>query len=299
MASVQTSRSVSGAHFLPFPHVEQNEKKQSLSALNIKKNIKELSAERFEEITSSPEWDAQTTIGSEAENVSAEVLDEADDRLLPESVEETVTPFSSEPTTFSAISSTSFAPVQSTESIIDKLDRVQSDLSLGVLSGEYPVLKEMSSSTTTTQLSTTVSEDDATTSKPFVLIRKFVPKSQRSTTAKPPRKPKTTKPSSTTESIRDGTQREDKKLTYDVQADELAALLPPGYKPRNSYKNKKPITTTQHPEVDENVDKVIEELVPKSRNLTTGRSYKAQATNQEIGPNLKPVKKNVQFKVSF
>lgn len=286
---------MSGAHFLPFPHVEQNEKKQSLSALNTKKTIKELSAERFEEITSSPEWDAQTTIGSEAENVSAEILDEADDRLLPESVEETVTPVSNEPTTFAGISSTQFSPFQSTESIIDKLDRVQSDLSLGVLSGEYPVLKEMSSSSTTTTIaSSTVSEDDSTTLKPFVLIRKFVPKSQRSTTAKPPKKPKTSKPLSTTESVRDGTQREDKKLTYDVQADELAALLPPGYKPRSSYKNKKPITTTtQQPD-----EKDKEEPASKSRNSTTGRSYKAQSTDQDII--VKPLKKNVQlFKVNI
>jgi len=307
IASVQTSRSVSGAHFLPFPHVEQKEVIQSRSELTNKKALNGL-----ESATDIP--DVRTTQISEAENVSAEVQDEEDyhsseiTSTASSSLEDAPTTV---PTTVRNL------PLPSTESIIDKLDGIQSDLSLGVLSGEFPVLKDNSSKKTkvgnavqpssSTEAAPleeeTLKEIDVTTTvKPLVLIRKFSPKAP-STTKKPitttslkvtikSTTPNPTTTSTTTEepvtttqnnSVLESSQRSNKKISFDdVPNDDLAGLLPPGYKLRPSFKNKKFSTTTSQPETTK------EELaVGKSRNATISRSFKSQPGSQDLNPKLK------------
>lgn len=277
VASVQTSRSVSGAHFLPFPHVEQRETIHTRAELGHKKAIKD------ELLTT--EFPGTTTQISEIENVSAEEQDEEEIH----SRESTSTTFEEPQTTLPTTLHNS--PLPSTESIIDKLDGIQSDLSLGVLSGEYPVLKDSSSSKklkTTTEEAHHKEPEINTTFKPLVLIRKFSPKS---TTVKPSVTTRvaaktstatlstTEEPVTTTQnnSVLESSQRANKKLTFDnTPQDELAGLLPPGYKPRNSFKNKK-FGTTQQPA------NVKEEVVPgKVRNATISRSFKSQPANQDV-----------------
>lgn len=305
VASVQTSRSVSGAHFLPFEHVEQEEKKKSRNELGGKK----LSENNTEE----PE--ARTTQVSEAENVSSEVQDDDDYRNFHEST--TSSSFDDAATTLAT--TLKYAPLPSTESIIEKLERVQSDLFLGVLSGEFPVLKDRSykkSKTTTAKPATEAPKEEIvevdeveeevkaetpipTTVKPLVLIRKFSPKSTVTTTRRPTTTQKVNVKSSitsTTEeaitttqnnSVVESSQRNDKKIPFDnIPQDELAGLLPAGYKPRNSFKNKKLFSTTTHQ------PSVKEEPQPgKSRNSTISRSYKPQSNSHNVNsPTLKGFK---------
>lgn len=287
IASVQTSRSVSGAHFLPFEHVEQEEKKKSRIELANKKH-------QIEREGNIDEPEVKTTQVTEVENVSSEIQDEDEIHNLREA-----TTTANDDVITTLATTLKYAPLPSTESIIDKLDRVQSDLSLGVLSGEFPILKDRSSKktkTSTLKPSTEEPEEEIkgetvipTTVKPLVLIRKFSPKSTVSTTQRPTTTQKvnvksslspavdeliTTTPNS---SITD-TQRENKKIAFDAIAqDDLVGLLPAGYKPRNSFKNKKLFaSTTQQPAAKE------EPVPTKSRNSTISRSYKAQSNSQNI-----------------
>lgn len=104
VASVQTSRSVSGARFLPFPHLEQEEKKQILSELE--ENSKD------EEESDSLRDDDVTTIPS------IESIFDFETTTEPENYPTTT----STHTTGSTIDHASNVS-HSTESIIDKLDR--------------------------------------------------------------------------------------------------------------------------------------------------------------------------------
>lgn len=104
VASVQTSRSVSGARFLPFPQVEQEEKKQTL--LELEENSKE-------EDVSDSLYDEETTTVPSIESIF-----DLQTTTEPENY----------PTLFSTPvigSTTDHVPnnSHSTESIIDKLDR--------------------------------------------------------------------------------------------------------------------------------------------------------------------------------
>lgn len=286
IASVQTSSSISGSHFVPFPDPEHQEKRP------IAKPIKEVNFGSFEEISTTEKPEVQTTVVTESENISAEIDSEEELNITTE-----------EPTTSMAPTSTSRSvPLQSTESIIDKLDRVQSELSLGILSGEYPVLMETSTS----------ESPKTTTSKPFVVIRKFSPKTTTSkapTTRLPFKLPitqtsvqetfseslapsslasttvQTTTVSSTT--IVNESTRGDKKLSFDdAKMDEIDKFLPPAYKQSYAYKNKKlTTTTTQKPVTSEEEDKPNElnfsSGIKFDRN-TTGRSFKSQSNAQDI-----------------
>lgn len=299
IASVQTSRSVSGAHFLPFEHVEQEEKKKSRIELSNKKLLGE-----HESNTEEPE--ARTTQVTETENVSSEIQDDEDYHAHE------VTTLSASDDALTTLATTQkYAPLPSTESIIDKLDRVQSDLSLGVLSGEFPILKDRSSKKTKpTTTNNPIAEEPETgeneevkvatpiptTVKPLVLIRKFSPKSAV-TTKRPSTTQKVHVKSSTTEEVITTTpntstsesgQRVNKKISFDAIAqDDLVGLLPPGYKPTNSFKNKK-FSTTQTPNVKD------ESLQTKSRNSTISRSYKANSPTLNS-----PVLKNFKNKDKF
>lgn len=123
----------------------------------------------------------------------------------------------------------------STESIIDKLDRVQSELSSGILTGGFNPSKtdeldmpektttESTTSTSSTTPSSSEEEESPSTSR-------FVPSSKRfTTTSKPVSK------SSGKTSLKDSIQFDE----------ELVGLLPPGFKPRTSTFTKKSTTTTR------------------------------------------------------
>lgn len=307
VASVQTSRSVSGAHFLPFEHVEQKEKKKSRVELSHKKLLAD-----HEFNTEEPE--ARTTQVTETENVSSEIQDDDDYHFLHESTTNGV----NDESVTTIATTAKYAPLPSTESIIDKLDRVQSDLSLGVLSGEYPVLKDRSSkknkshsikSSSEAPGVVEVEEEDETevkaetpiptTVKPLVLIRKFSPKSTTATTQRTTTTQKvivkhsasststtTEEPiTSATDTIVTESQRENKKIAFDgIAQDDLVGLLPSGYKPRNTFKNKKIFSsTTQQTPSDKEKEQEKEEPVPtKSRNSTISRSYKSQSNSQNL-----------------
>ncbi|KPI93264.1 hypothetical protein RR46_10524 [Papilio xuthus] len=192
VASVQTSRSVSGARFLPFPTVEQEEKKQVLTD----------EKDDEEGITST---NAQEQIG--------------------------------------IVNSSS-----STENINDKLDSIQSELSSSVLSGNLNSDNkniELITESTTEQINTTVRSTMSPTTPTLpnvftlkstqvssitersspdplpVMIKKFTPRMTSSTTPKPRKKP-----------------------SLVTIVDEIAGFLPPGYKPKLSFKDKRTSTTT-------------------------------------------------------
>lgn len=168
VASVQTSRSISGARFLPFPQVEQEEKKQSLSE---NKNTKSNNDDDYSQ-----------------ENASDD-SHKADDLVDPHGNE-------------------SAKEVLSTQSSDENVTEVKNDgdvktrvHKLSSVSEKLAHLHELNEP-----------KAEVTTKSVPVVIRKFSPR----TTKVPPRKPSTT------------TAR---KLPFGVD-DELASLLPPGYKYR-------------------------------------------------------------------
>lgn len=108
VASVQTSRSVSGARFLPFPQVEQEEKKQTLAELEeSSKDEEDYDSLREKEFTTVP---------------SIESLFDLETTTEPENYP-TVASTVIIPSTTDHVSNVS----HSTESIIDKLDRGKLD----------------------------------------------------------------------------------------------------------------------------------------------------------------------------
>lgn len=252
VASVQTSRSISGAHFLPFPQVEQEEKKQALA---------ELEAKLLESNTSN---------SNEKNNSDNLELTTVDSDILTETVI---------PTTTTTTTEKSAQTLISTESIIDKLDRVQSELSSGVLTGKFPVLQELTTEGATIQ-------PPKATSKPSVVIRKFMPKTTtvKTTTLKAaPRTTSTTTPATTTKKT-----VSNKKINLeDNDSDDISSLLPPGFKFRNNYKLKKIITTTSEaPPVSGNSHDLLGEEpmkpeVLRQRNATISRSFKNGGVAQQ------------------
>ncbi|XP_016929763.2 enolase-phosphatase E1 isoform X2 [Drosophila suzukii] len=214
VASIQPSRSINGARFLPFPAIEQEETKQTLSELERK-------------------------VHSKQQQTPAQKPSEGSEEVQPSS------------------SSSQPPVVASTESIIDKLDRVQSELSSGLLSGKYPIISQMDSSTPAT--STTVGTGAG---KFAPHIRKYQPR----TTSHAPRT----------------TSSGNKVKVHhfdDGEMDELATLLPVGFKARSSYKNRKITTTTSTTEAPP-----AEISKPKpGRNSTISRSFKSgQVSVQDV-----------------
>ncbi|XP_058119549.1 mucin-5AC [Anopheles ziemanni] len=255
VASVQTSRSVSGARFLPFPQVNQDEKKQPLADLEIKGSNE---SDDVEATTASgminDEQEGVTTVAPQ-EPVIAVTQDVADSVTTEKTI-----------------------LAQSTESIIDKLDRVQSELSSGLFAGKFPVLKDP-----------TVVEDQkvpGSTALPPVVIRKFQPNA-RATTTKKPRPGLTTttttaKPTTSTEGLV-------KKIKFET-VDDISALLPPDYKAKAGFKLKKPnvtvepattttTTTTRETPAEE---PARSELVNRFRSANISRSYKSNVPIQEL-----------------
>ncbi|XP_060810569.1 mucin-2 [Amyelois transitella] len=231
VASVQTSRSVSGARFLPFAPVGQEDKKQILD--------EGTEDENYEPVTKDP--------GSDISNLNNS---------------------------------------SSTENINDKLDSIQSELSSAVLSGtldkqnknielitestsEQTIRTTTTSTTTTTTTTTTTAPPNVFTLKSTqpttstersspdplpVLIKKFTPRVTTSTTPKPR-----------------------KKLV--TVMDDLAGLLPPGYRPRTSFKDKRTSTTTSTTTTTTTNSPTIAVEEP---NGTQGRSSGINAKNRVI-----------------
>lgn len=242
VASVQTSRSVSGARFLPSGAVNQQVHPQPLAP---KLAADKLTKDETKEEDAAIEIENQTSL---PQPDSADI----DNPTLPPSPDQFDQKESH--TTSSSTSSKSSSPA-STESIIDKLDRVQSELSSGILTGgfqpngsklELEVLPEMTSenstiptttitTTTTPSTTTTITTTTSTTTTPKptpsddfppVIIRKFSPSARRTT-------PKPKKSS----------------LFDSIQYDELApGLLPPGFKARSSFRKTTTTTSTAEPE---------------------------------------------------
>lgn len=197
VASVQTSRSVSGARFLPFPTVEQEEKKQVL-ADDIEEDL-----EDEQTVTKDPRLETNILMSTPS----------------------------------------------STENINDKLDSIQSELSSAVLSGSLnndnkniELITESTTKSTTTSTTTTTTTTTTqgpikvftlkSTSSPSVTersspdplpvqIKKFAHRVTSSTTPKPKKKP-----------------------SLVTVMDDVAGLLPAGYKSRLSFKDKRTSTTT-------------------------------------------------------
>lgn len=265
VASVQTSRSVSGARFLPFPQVEQEEKKkQVLSDADLDIKTSEDEEGDFEDdVINEDLLDNSTTI---EHTTTGNILQEPEytttDLGVDDDFESTTKSLLTLNETDEIMNSPStehqHIVSQSTESIIDKLDRVQSELSSGLLSGKFPIINNVpvvaDQETTTATIETVLSP--GTPKTPPVLIRRFTPRT--SSTTKAP----------------------DAKVAFDdLPMDDLTAgLLPFGFKPRNnSYRNKKvttsTTTTTRSPTTS----------VPEVRNRSAAnisRSFKSHPTDQ-------------------
>lgn len=249
VASVQTSRSVSGARFLPSDLIKQEELPKPRTPNG--------------GIERTPKTIEISTIKPSQEDVSADMKDHAH-------------------------SSDSSKSHVSTESIIDKLDRVQSELSSGILSFrhgdnklELEPLPDMTSdkietpadaSTTITTTSTTTSTTTPTTTTAEVTttesttegsyIRKFVPANKRTTTTGKP-------------SIK-------KSILDSIEFDDLSpSLLPAGFKQRG-FKPKTARTTTIRSPIK---DVQNDEAKPSSREgsgRSTGGTFKNKIKLDDI-----------------
>ncbi|CAG9765034.1 unnamed protein product [Ceutorhynchus assimilis] len=170
IASVQTSRSISGARYIPSSIVDQDERIQLLNEPSV--------------------TDPTTDFVTETEAATPKTK-------------------------------------ASTESLIDKLDRVQSDLSSGLLSGGYKndniaVIEENLS----TKMETTTEEISVMSKAPYpqVNIRKFNPGNR----ARPKTQGKVS--STTTPKIALEQAKGNTILQKAKPVDDISALLPPGYK---------------------------------------------------------------------
>ncbi|XP_044734809.1 nuclear pore complex protein DDB_G0274915 isoform X2 [Chrysoperla carnea] len=209
VASVQTSRSVSGARFLPFDIQEDK----------IKKEV-------------STEKPAVTEHSGEEEVESTEV-----NKDKP----------------------------SSTESIIDKLDRVQSELSSGLLINDFKndnitvIQDQIHEDNLTTTIAPVVNETKPSTSPVF--IRKFSPYARPSTTQRPTKK---------------------SNVFDNIKMDDLTGLLPSGFKPR--YQNNRRTTSTSTTEANLN-DEGLQNDQPQPeissrRNYSSGRSFGKPTQNK-------------------
>lgn len=207
VASVQTSRSVSGARFLPFDTVAQEEEKTQLLT---------------------------------TENVTTKAEDEIEDHT---ELDKLATPPSTE------------------ESIIDKLDRVQSELSSRILtthdfkndSSLTVVMEDKIPLNNTTK--TSPNSSNSSISPPPVVIRKFQPYA-KTTTVRPTRRP---------------------LLLETAKEDDVSKFLPANFKPRFSNSRRK--TTTEAPDEEKPQSDQPQE---GSRNLSSGRSIGNNKINKLV-----------------
>lgn len=235
VASVQTSRSVSGARFLPFPTVEQEEKKQVLTDED-----EEEEEDEVEPITNDPRQEKSSSIAS-------------------------------------------------TENINDKLDSIQSELSSGVLSGSLdkknknieiitePTTEQSTTTSTTTSSTTTTTTTTTTPSPPNVFTLKSTTAASFTERSLPDPLPVQIKKFSHRTSTSSTTPKPRKKSSLVTVMDDLTGLLPPGYKPRLSFKDKRTSTTTTTTKAPTTTSEI-----PLIINETQGRSSGISSKNKVI-----------------
>ncbi|ETN60595.1 hypothetical protein AND_007758 [Anopheles darlingi] len=251
---VHTSRSVSGARFLPFPQVEQDEKKQPEQSDSNRGSNESGDAGEVTTASMSEEADRVTTVAPQEPviGVTGDALD---------SVTTEKTPIA--------------GGAHSTESIIDKLDRVQSELSSGLFAGKFAVLKE------TVTEAVDPKAASSSTVLPAVVIRKFQPNARATTTKKP--RPGltavTTAKSLTTTTPVEGLV---KKIRFETVED-IASLLPADYKLKNAKLKKsetsEAVATTRETLPEETAKP---EFNNRFRSANISRSYKSNVPIQEL-----------------
>uniref|UniRef100_A0A336KX75 CSON000951 protein n=1 Tax=Culicoides sonorensis TaxID=179676 RepID=A0A336KX75_CULSO len=243
VASVQTSRSVSGARFLPLG-VKQEEKKAPLTELEaLAKLNEELEHKKLNSKESLSSVEDSPVITTEISPPETTILDT---EILESSTIKTT--------------STSI----STESINDKLDSIQSELSSGVLSGKFPVLKEM----------TTQEPQPITTKSPPVFIRKFSPKARPDQIVTKTTTTTTTTTEAPTTSTTQVPKAESKKIVIE---DDLTGLLPADFKPRyQGYKKKGATSTTTTTTTTSTTE------TPSVNRINNTRSFKNSPSEQSI-----------------
>ncbi|XP_049537014.1 mucin-5AC isoform X2 [Anopheles darlingi] len=251
---VHTSRSVSGARFLPFPQVEQDEKKQPEQSDSNRGSNESGDGGEVTTASMSEEADRVTTVAPQEPviGVTGDALD---------SVTTEKTPFA--------------GGAHSTESIIDKLDRVQSELSSGLFAGKFSVLKE------TVTEAVDPKAASSSTVLPAVVIRKFQPNARATTTKKP--RPGltavTTVKSLTTTTPVEGLV---KKIRFETVED-IASLLPADYKLKNAKLKKsetsEAVATTRETLPEETAKP---EFNNRFRSANISRSYKSNVPIQEL-----------------
>lgn len=225
VASVQTSRSISGARFLTFPQVEQEEKRQSLS--EVQKDVKK----------SNKDEDYSSENASDDSN-------KADDELVK----------STEDKTMMEITKEADSTETSDESVVQL--RNESETRSDVVKSRTHKLSSISEKLAHLHELNEPKQEITTKSVP-VVIRKFSPR----TTKAPTRKLTITS----------------KKPNFDVD-DELASLLPPGFKYRAQSTTPKAKTTTTTTEKSDLFKKIqfkeiaLEDLLPKDYKLPASES---------------------------
>lgn len=217
VASVQTSRSISGARFLTFPQVEQEEKRQSLS--DTQKDVKKL--HKDEDYSS--------------ENVSDDSSDanKADD--LVKSTEDKST---------TVITKAADSTETSQESVVVQSTKNESETRSDVVKSRTHKLSSISEKLAHLHELNEPKPEITTKSVP-VVIRKFTPR-----TTKPPTRKFTIT---------------SKKPNFDTD-DELASLLPPGFKYRAQSTTPKTETTTEKIDILKKIqfkEIALEDLLPK------------------------------------
>ncbi|KOB64760.1 Uncharacterized protein OBRU01_23712, partial [Operophtera brumata] len=240
VASVQTSRSVSGARFLPFPTVEQEEKKQ--------------------------------------------VLTDEDEQEEEEEEEDNDKPVTKDPHQEKSSS------LASTENINDKLDSIQSELSSSVFSGsldkdnknielitESTTEQSTTTTSTTTTSTTTTTTTTTTPSPPNVFTLKSTTAASFTERSLPDPLPVQIKKFAHRTSTSSTTPKPRKKSSLVTVSDDLTGLLPPGYKPRLSFKDKRTSTTTTTTKAPTTTSEI-----PLIINETQGRSSGISSKNKVI-----------------
>lgn len=219
VASVQTSRSISGARYLTFPQVEQEEKRQSLS--DTQKDVKKLhkdddySNENVPDDDDSSDSNKADDLVKSTEDKSKKTQPTKDEATSGEIAEAAPSNDSTEQTSEENVAQSK------NESDTPNVDVVKSRThKLSSISEKLAHLHELNEP-----------KPEITTKSVPVVIRKFTP---RTTTKAPARK----LPSITS-----------KKPHFDVD-DELASLLPPGFKYRAQSTTPKAETTTTTEKID-------------------------------------------------
>ncbi|XP_065207036.1 mucin-5AC [Planococcus citri] len=234
VASVQTSRSVSGARFIPSSAIKQEQHPLPLDSKSIKEAKTHVDKKH-------PNDSAPSETSTKASHIVANTTSKTSSTL-------------------------------STESIIDKLDQVQSELSSGILSAfpsqDKQPLDIPNISTTTSKPSTTSTTTESSDEEPFT--RKFIPAAKRTTT-----KPKTDR---------------NKSLFDTIQFDDLTGLLPDGFKARPGFTPKNPASTTKSSKTAE----------PSSTSTTTATTTTTtEKTTRKDGKSKSNSLSNLKVKIKF